>query len=197
VGPCDNESMRADDLHTLPPDLPVPVDDGGARHLPGAALPDVLLPSTGRQPVRLASLPGRSVVFAYPRTGHPDRPLGKPGEWDAIPGARGCTTEVCGIRDEIAGFAEHGAAVFGLSTQSPADQREAAARLRLPYPLLSDQALTFSSALGMPTLEFEGLTLLKRITLFVRDGRIEDVIYPVFPPDAAAREALAWVAEQR
>jgi peroxiredoxin len=179
----------------LPPDLPVPVDDGAADHLAGRVLPSLALAATTGPAVDLATTVGRSVVFAYPRTGRPgEQSLGGDEAWDAIPGARGCTPQACAIRDDHARFVEHGATVFGLSTQSPADQAEAAGRLHLPYPLLSDERLALTEAVDLPTFEVEGVTLLKRLTLFVRGGVIEHVQYPVFPPDAAAAMALGWLS---
>jgi peroxiredoxin len=117
----------------LPDDLPVPEDDGAADHLRGVALPPVALPATDGGVVRLDELPGRSVVFAYPRTGRPgeESPGGDAG-WNAIPGARGCTPEACSFRDEAARFRALGARVFGLSTQDTEYQREAVDRLHLP-----------------------------------------------------------------
>ena len=38
--------MRSDNLHELPPDLPVPGDDGAADDLTGVAVPDFGLMST-------------------------------------------------------------------------------------------------------------------------------------------------------
>jgi len=183
--------VRSDDLYTLPPDLPVPEDDGAADRLPGSHLPAVSLPATDGADVRLGELPGRSVVFAYPRTGRPgEQSLGGDEAWNAIPGARGCTPQACAIRDTHAQFEALGARVFGLSTQSTGDQREAAKRLHLPYPLLSDP----DAALGLPTFEVEAVTLYRRLTLIVRDGVIEQALYPVFPPDGAAEQALAALA---
>ena len=145
--------------------------------------------------MRLDELEGRTVVFAFPRTGRPgEESLGGTDAWDAIPGARGCTPQACSFRDEHARFAGLGARVLGLSTQDTAYQREAVERLHLPYPLLSDEGLELANALTLPTFEVEGVTLLKRLTLFLRDGRVEDVIYPVFPPDRSAAEALARLA---
>jgi peroxiredoxin len=180
------------DPTVLPDGLPVPEDDGATDHLAGTALPPIALASTVGEGVRLDSLRGLSVVFAYPRTGRPgeDPPGGEDG-WNAIPGARGCTPEACSFRDELGRFEDHGARVFGLSTQDTEYQREAAARLRLPYPLLSDEALELTRALRLPTFEAGGLTLLRRLTLIVRDGAIADVVYPVFPPDQGAALALA------
>jgi peroxiredoxin len=179
----------AGDPSTLPPDLPVPEDDGAAAHLPGTRLPAVSLPASDGSTVDLSTLRGRAVVFAYPRTGTPGVDPGD--DWDAIPGARGCTPEMCAIRDQFGPFAERGVAVFGLSAQTVEEVSEAAERLGLPYPLLSDAAGALTDALRLPTFTWHERRLIKRATLFLRDGVIEDVIYPVFPPDEAAAEALA------
>ena len=183
---------RTDDLYALPAGLPVPEDDGAAAHLPGMRLPSVALRATDGGLVDPSALPGRSVVYCYPRTGEPDRD--PPPGWDAIPGARGCTPQSCAFRDHHAELAALGARVFGLSTQDTAYQREAAERLHLPFPLLSDADLAFSRALRLPLFEVAGMTLTKRLTLIVRDGRIERVFYPVFPPDRNAAEVMAWLA---
>jgi peroxiredoxin len=179
---------RTDDIHTLPEDLPVPEDDGAADHLLDAAIPAIELPATTGEAVRLDQLEGRTVLFCYPRTGRPGDEL--PPGWNAIPGARGCTPEACGFRDAHAQFAELGARVVALSTQSPDYQRELAERLHLPFPVLSDERLELTHALGLPTFETSGMTLLKRLTLVIEDGRIAQVFYPVFPPDSHAAEVL-------
>jgi len=176
----------------LPADLPDPEDDGAAEHLPNSQLPAVALPATDGSTVRLDQLQGRTVLFAFPRTGRPgEEAPGGTERWNAIPGARGCTPQACSFRDEHPRFAEHGVRVLGVSTQDTAYQQEAVERLHLPYPLLSDERLELAGALTLPTFEVEGTTLLKRLTLFLRDGRIEDAIYPVFPPDHSAAQALA------
>jgi peroxiredoxin len=178
----------------LPSDLPVPEDDGAAEHLVAVVLPDVALPATDGTTIRLTELgAGRTVIYAYPMTGTPG--VEPPDGWDEIPGARGCTPESCAFRDHHAELARAGAAVLGLSTQPTDVQREAAERLRLPFALLSDAALELTSALRLPSMVVEGTTMIKRLTLVVRDGRIEHVFYPVFPPDAHAAEVLAWLRE--
>jgi len=182
------------DPYTLPDDLPAPVDDGAADHLQGARLPPGLaLPATDGSEVELAAAPDRTVVYAYPWTGRPGEPL-LAGDWDLIPGARGCTPETCGFRDHHAELLEAGArGVLGLSTQDTEYQRELAERLALPFAILSDERLVLTRALALPTFEAAGETLLKRLTLMLRDGRIERVWYPVFPPDRHAGEVLAWL----
>ncbi|KAA2242102.1 peroxiredoxin [Salinarimonas soli] len=177
----------------LPEALPRPEDDGAAAHLPGLILPALALPATDGTPVSLRDLPGRTIVYAYPRTAEPDRPPLVP-DWNEIPGARGCTPQACAFRDHFAELRSLGAErVYGLSTQSTAYQREMAERLHLPFPVLSDEGLGLARALRLPTLEVAGLTLLKRLTMIVDDGRIAGVLYPVFPPDRSAAETAAWL----
>jgi len=176
---------------TLPSDLPVPLDDGAADHLAGLSLPDLALPATDGSQVSLARLPGRNVIYIYPMTGRPDRPL--PDGWARIPGARGCTPQSCGFRDHHAELQALGTGVFGLSAQSTDDQREAHDRLQLPFELLSDERLRLRDALNLPTFEVEGRTLYKRLTMVVEDGKIVKVFYPVFPPDRSAEDTLDWL----
>ena len=183
------------DLHTLPPDLPVPVSDGACAHLPGSAMPAIALTSTAREPVNPAQLPGTVVYYIYPMTGRPDSPpmIG----WNDIPGARGCTPQSCAFRDHYRELQALGAQVFGISAQSTADQQEARERLHLPFHLLSDIGVQLAAALHLPTFTYEGKTLIKRLTLIVENGMISKVFYPVFPPDANAAEVLRWLAAKK
>jgi peroxiredoxin len=180
-----------DDISRLPPDLPVPVDDGACDHLIGMHVPSIALPSTTGHEVVLGELPGWTVVYTYPRTGEDG--LAPPPGWNEIPGARGCTPQTCGFRDHYEELRALGAAVFGLSTQTSSYQREMVERLHVPFEVLSDADLAMTRALRLPTFTFRAMTLLKRITLFIRDGVIEHVIYPVFPPDRSAEEAVRWL----
>lgn len=175
----------------LPPDLPVPVDDGACDHLPGSVLPDVTLVGTSGTSVNFSTLEGRTVIYCYPKTGRPDRQLAD--GWDQIPGARGCTPQSCSFRDHHQELVDLGARVFGLSAQSTEYQKEAVDRLHLPFDLLSDASLEFQAALNLPTFEFDGETLIKRLTLIVTNGRIDKVFYPVFPPDADAARVIEWL----
>lgn len=175
--------------------LPMPQDDGAARHLVGHSLPSIPLPATDGTLVDLSTRPGRLVVYAYPRTGQPG--VENPDGWDAIPGARGCTPQSCAFRDHAADLKALGVDdLFGLSTQEPSDQREVAARLHLPFRILSDAGLRLTRALHLPTFETAGMILLKRLTMIVDDGIITHVFYPVFPPDRNARDVLAWLSAQ-
>jgi peroxiredoxin len=183
------------DFTQLPPDLPVPPDDGAADHLPGRRVPDVTLTATSGEAVELGELgPGRTVIYIYPMTGQPDVAL--PDGWDDIPGARGCTTEACDFRDHLAELLSAGAArVFGLSSQDTDYQREMVQRLRLPFAVLSDTDLVLADLLALPTFQAAGTTLYKRLTLVIRDDAIEHVFYPIFPPNEHAREVLQWLRD--
>jgi len=184
------------DFTVLPEGLPVPQDDGAADHLPGMPLPDLTLPTSADGTVDLRALPaGRTIVYLYPLTGRPGIDL--PEGWDAIPGARGCSTEACDFRDHFSELRDAGAAaVYGMSSQPPAYQAEVAGRLRLPFPMISDEVMQLADALRLPTFRAEGHDrLYSRLTLVVRDGRVEHVFYPIFPPNAHARQVLAWLRE--
>lgn len=185
------------DLHNVDwSKIPAPEDDGGARHLTGMQVPDIALPATTGETISLARLAGLTVVYAYPRTGRPGE-IAVVDNWDMIPGARGCTPQSCAFRDHHADLAAAGVAhVLGLSTQDTAYQKEMAERLHLPFPILSDERLTLTAALRLPTMTVAGLTLLKRLAFIVEDGRILKVFYPVFPPDRNAIDVLEWLGNR-
>ena len=189
-----------DSVHALPPNLPVPVDDGACDHLPGSRVPSIRLGSTGGGVVDLGGVAKwPAVFFFYPRTGEPGKVAGP--EWDAIPGARGCTPQSCGFRDLHREFTKLGVAVHGISTQDTDYQREFVARNHLPFDLLSDRDLLLTRALLLPTFEYPverggPTTLIKRMAWFVDRGSIERIWYPVFPPDRNAETVLAWFRER-
>jgi peroxiredoxin len=172
------------DVYSLPPNLPVPVDDGAAAHLTGLELPDLVLDSS-QGPVNVRDF---AVIYVYPRSGRPGVPL-LPG-WDETPGARGCTPQSCAFRDL---FPDLGVPVAGLSAQTLDDQLEFAERNAMPFPVIADPERRLGDALRLPTFDIAELTLYKRITLVAEDARIVKVFYPVFPPDANAGEVLAWL----
>ena len=187
-----SEAPGKHDPTVLPPNIPVPEDDGATRHLTGIKLPDLALPATIGGPVNLSKLKGRTVLYIYPRTGVPGQAL--PTGWDTIPGARGCTPQSCSFRDHFGELKRLGVAqLFGLSAQDTAYQQEAATRLHLPFPILSDEKLAFTRALRLPTFSVDGMTLIKRMALVIDDGTITKVFYPVFPPDKNAQEVITWL----
>ena len=189
------EDMTEHYPEVLPEGLPVPDDDGACDHLTGMAMPAIVLEATYGEDVDLSRLgAGRTVVYAYPRTGRPGVP--PPDGWDLIPGARGCTPQSCAFRDHYGALKAAGVRLFGLSTQEPEYQREMAERLHLPFAVLSDAELLLTRALDLPTFQVDGkvdgAVLIKRLTLVIRDGRVEHVFYPVFPPDTHAGAVLEW-----
>lgn len=184
--------MTDPDVYRLPPDLPVPEDDGAADGLEGRAVPAVRLRATEGSPVDLAEGARRLlVVYVYPRTGGPGIEL--PDGWDRIPGARGCTVENCAFRDHAHKLAEAETVVYGLSAQPLSEQRSFAEREAIPYPLLNDSDLRLAEKPGLPTFEAGGMRLYRRLTFIARHGRIEKVFYPVFPPDRHPIEVLDWL----
>jgi peroxiredoxin len=187
--------VTAGSYDQLPADLPVPEDDGAADHLTGAVMPSITLPATTGETVDLSTLGPLAIVYVYPMTGTPGVPL--PDGWDDVPGARGCTPESLGFRSSYDELTALGAQIFGLSVQTTAEQAEAAERLELPYPLLSDSGLVLAERLQLPTFTAaDGVVRYKRITLVLNQGTIEHVFYPIFPPNQHAAEVLDWLQAQ-
>jgi peroxiredoxin len=176
------------DLGAAPPDV-----DGAVDHLPGQSVPEVLLSSTAGGQLDLgASTERLTVVYVYPSTGVPGEPL--PAGWNEIAGARGCTPQCRAFRDHMLELAAYGASVLGLSSQSKDEQREFAARERIPYPLLSDPDLRLADVLGLPTFETAGRRFYRRLTFVARQRRIAKVFYPVRSPHRNPSEVLDWLA---
>jgi peroxiredoxin len=178
-------------VYELPRDLPVPVDDRACAHLEGMAVPQLELEST-LGPIELAELAAEhAVLYVYPRTGQPGREVA--AGWDAIPGARGCTPQSCGFRDHREELGRLDVKLAGLSAQALEEQIELSERLGLLHPVIADPELGLRDLLGLPTFEFEGATLYRRVTLVFHAGRVAKVFYPVFPPDRNAEEVVAWL----
>lgn len=182
-----------DVIFSIPADLPIPLDDGACEHLENMRIPNVSLWSTDNQEINLSNLRGWNLIFCYPMTGRPGVPI--PEGWAQIPGAAGCTPQACSYRDNHAELKRNGVGVYGISTQTSEAQKEASIRLGLSYPLLSDANHSFSSALKLPLLEVDGLKLIKRVTLVLKDGAIKKCFYPVFPPDKNVVEVTAWLSQ--
>src|SRR5258708_17334419 len=185
-----------DDINHLPANLPVPVDDGACDHLAGMTIPPIPLPGTKGHIVVLANVPSpRTWLYVYLRTGVPGS--GVPRGWDEIPGARGCTPQSCSMRDHYKAMKALGAEVFGLSSQTTEYQSEMVKRLHLPFEVLSDSKLVFAKSLRLPTFIFGGVTLIKRLTLVIKERKVEKVFYPVFPPDQHGAQVVAWLKSKQ
>lgn len=186
--PCTEEKAKLMiNLSQLPSDLPIPQDDGAAKHLKGMRIPEISLHATTGNKLSPGDIQGRLVIYCYPMTGQPNVAL--PEGWDQIPGARGCTPQSCSFRDHYQELSSLGVKVMGLSVQSHRYQQEMVDRLHLPFPVLSDENYQFQQALRLPTFTTAGMTLLKRVTLIANNGVIEAVHYPIFPSDSDP----AWV----
>jgi peroxiredoxin len=185
-----------DDPEPLPPNLPVPKNDGSADHLGGASAPAIRLPTTGNRWIDFgeeASTP--MVVFFYPRTGEPGKP--NPPDWDMIPGARGCHHHFCGFRNIHQDFQQEGFKVFGASAQSTAYQQEFVQRMHIPFEVISDQEFRLTDALKLPTFEYHSTRLIARLALVLNKKKIVHAFYPIFPPDKNAEMVLAWIQGHR
>ncbi|QNK63646.1 peroxiredoxin [Pedobacter sp. PAMC26386] len=184
-----------ENLEILPKNLPVPADDGACAHLQGLTIPDLSLTATNGEAIALSTIKGRLVIYCYPMTGPAYAAL--PEGWDAIPGARGCTPQACSFRDHFLELQQLHTRVYGMSTQSTADQAESKQRLHLPFELLSDENLAFTKALNLPLHLVGELKFLKRVTLIFEDGVIVKSFYPVFPPDKNIDDVLEYLKEHK
>jgi peroxiredoxin len=168
---------------------------GDVDHLkPGIRLPPIALPATDGSDVSLAALSGCSIIVIYPWTGRPGHP--NPPNWDDIPGAHGSTPELEGFRDHHTEIAQARVEIYGLSRQTIDYQREMAARLKLPFRILSDVDGRLTGALRLPTFTTGGVIYLTRVTLVIAEGCIAHTFYPVPDPSRHAAEVLAWIKGQ-
>jgi peroxiredoxin len=120
-----------------------------------------------------------------------------PDNWDNIPGARGCTPQICSFRDNFNQLKKLNVDnIFGLSTQNNEDQKELVKRLNLPYQILSDEKLEFANQLKLPTFEVEDMKLIKRITLILSNNKIIKYFYPVFPPDKNVNDVIKFLVNK-
>lgn len=159
--------------------------------LVGAVLPELALPSTMGGTVNLATIEAPAVVFLYPYTGRPG--VADPPGWDDIPGAHGSTPEARGFATMAAEYRAAGLEVYGLSGQTRDWQAEFAARLGLPFALLSDERLALASALDLPIFETGGQRFLGRLTLVTRAGEVLFAVHPIVDPGSHADELFSFL----
>ena len=179
-------------LTELPTNLTKTQKDGACDHLLNSLIADISLSNQDDNLLKLNRYDTfRLVLFCYPMTGHPDKPL--PENWDIIPGAKGCTPQNCSFRDNHDNLIKSNALPIGVSTQSIVDIKEMTTRLQIPYDVLSDEKLIFSSAMNLPTFSINNETFLKRVTLIVEKSVIKKVFYPIFSPNNHINEVLDWL----
>lgn len=178
-------------LLELPKDLPVPQDDGACKHLEGMSLPSVKLITTKDREVNFSLSKKPCVIFFYPRTREPNMPT--PDSWDLIPGARGCTPQSCGYKDLFSEFQNLGFEVFGASSQTTEYQNEFVSRMHIPFEILSDENFQLTNSLNLPTFNFNGMRLIKRLAFVIENQKITKAFYPVFPPNENASSVLSWL----
>ena len=172
--------------------IPEPKGDENLNHLNNYIIEPIKLKSTNDKLVELSEFKGLTIIYIYPMTGQPDKPL--PDNWDNIPGARGCTPQSCSFRDNFHELKKLNISnIFGLSSQTSEYQKEMTQRLKLPYKVLSDEKLEFTKQLNLPTFEVGEMKLIKRITLILDNNKIIKYFYPVFPPDKNVDEVIAYL----
>ena len=135
----------------------------------------------------------RMVLYFYPMTGRPDKPL--PDNWNNIPGAKGCTIETCLFRDKYDDIIILNAVPIGISTQDIDHNKEMTTRLKIPYDVLSDEKLELSKELKIPTFSVDFKIYFKRITLIVENKIIKKVFYPINNINKHIEEVLKWLKE--
>lgn len=191
---------KKDEFNYLPEGLPIPEDDGACDHLLGMDIPSIELQSTSGTKVDPSTEKSKyTVIFVYPTTGSAKNKtlIENEEEWNSIPGACGCTSQICGYRDSIEEFTALDATVYGLSNNTPDYQSEAKERLELDFDLLSDHEMKFASALRLPTFVFHNMKPIKRVTIISKRKKIVKAFYPIFPPNTDASHVLSWLRENK
>ena len=169
-------------------------NEGVMNTLKNKNFPNVSLPNQDGNLLNLYRLDTfRMVLYFYPMTGRPDRPL--PDNWNNIPGAKGCTIQTCSFRDNYDEIISLNAVPIGISCQSVDDNKEMTSRLKVPYDVLSDEKLELSNELNIPTFLVDSKIFLKRITLIVEKKIIKKVFYPINDINKHIEEVLKWLKE--
>ena len=164
------------------------------KFLKNKSLPIISLPNQEGNLLRLHRIDTfRMILYFFPMTGRPDRPL--PENWNNIPGAKGCTIQTCLFRDNYYDIINLNAVPIGISTQTVDDNKEMTTRLGVPYDVLCDQKLELSKALNLPIFTINKKNYLQRITLIIEKNIIKKVFYPIYSLDKHIEEVKQWLLE--
>ena len=169
-------------------------NDGDMNTLKNTNFPNVSLPNQDGNLLNL-NRPDtfRMILYFYPMTGRPDRPL--PKNWNNIPGAKGCTFETCSFRDKYDEIITLNAVPIGISTQTVDDNKEMTTRLSVPYDVVSDEKLELKNELNLPSFSIKEKVYLKRLTLIIEKKIIKKVFFPINSIDKHINEVLKWLKE--
>ena len=182
--------------NSIPDNFPKPENDGLCDHLEGMSIPDISLLTQNGDSLKLRRKEMfRLILYFYPMTGRPDKPL--PKDWNKIPGARGCTLENCSFRNYYEELIKLNALPIGITNQNPEDIKEMTNRLNINYDILSDCNLNLTNSLKLPTFSIGKRVFIKRLTLIVNNISIEKVFYPVFPVDKHINEVIKWLENKQ
>ena len=172
----------------------IPENEDDMNTLKNKNFPNISLPNQDGNLLNLYRLDTfRMVLYFYPMTGRPDRPL--PNNWNNIQGAKGCTIQTCSFRDNYDELISLNAVPIGISTQDINDNKEMTTRLNVPYDVLSDEKLKLGNELNIPTFSADSKIFLKRITLIVEKKIIKKVFYPINDINKHIEEVLKWLKE--
>ena len=172
----------------------IPENEDDINTLKNKNFPNISLPNQDGNLLNLHRLDTfRMVLYFYPMTGRPDRPL--PNNWNNIPGAKGCTIQTCSFRDKYDELISLNTVPIGISTQDIYDNKEMTTRLNVPYDVLSDEKLELNTKLNTPTFSVDSKIFLKRITLIVEKKIIKKVFYPINNINKHIEDVLKWLKE--
>jgi thioredoxin-dependent peroxiredoxin len=142
----------------------------------GDKAPDFTLPAQSGEQVRLADRLGERVVvlYFYPKDN-----------------TSGCTAEACAFRDSYEAFADAGAEVIGVSSDSADKHAAFAGKHHLPFTLLADQGGKVRRLYGVPAT----LGLIPgRVTYVIdRQGTVRHVFNSMTNISGHVNDALAVV----
>lgn len=95
---------------------------------------------------------GTTLVYFYPKADTP-----------------GCTKQACNLRDQFTAVTDAGIAVYGVSADTPEDQKAFQEKYNLPFTLLADKEGEVIDAFGVPK-SAKGFS--SRQSFLIRNGKV-------------------------